>query len=302
MVSDRYRRTIRPRLCSSSSLDLIMTTNHEQLEGYERYRQFMDRLTESNVDDHINLPMIAVMGDTSSGKSSLLSSISLVDLPSADCLTTRCPIMLKMHYATSRSASVKVSWKNKVVGEFVERKIGENNWSDITGAIADAQAYIIDTSGKEVSRDIVSVDVYGPQCENLTLIDLPGIVRTAGKQESATLADDIQGLMNDYLTNTRCVILAVLPSNVDFHNSQILADARKVDPGTNRTIPVLTKPDLIDDGGQISVRDVLLGLKTDSFSLGFHMVKGKHYLRQHNKVEGHSLNVYHVSQVVSKLP
>ena len=60
----------------------------KQLEGYERYRQFMDRLTESNVDDYIDLPMIAVMGDTSSGKSSLLSNISLVDLPSADCLTT----------------------------------------------------------------------------------------------------------------------------------------------------------------------------------------------------------------------
>ena len=60
----------------------------KQLEGYERYRQFMDRLTESNVDDYIDLSMIAVMGDTSSGKSSLLSNISLVDLPSADCLTT----------------------------------------------------------------------------------------------------------------------------------------------------------------------------------------------------------------------
>jgi interferon-induced GTP-binding protein Mx1 len=261
--------------------------NHEQLEGYERYRQFMDRLTESNVDDYVDLPMIAVMGDTSSGKSSLLSSISLVDLPSADCLTTRCPIMLKMHNATSRSASVKVSLKDKVgaASEFAERKIGENNWSDITRAIADAQAFIIEISGKEVSRDIVSVDVYGPQCENLTLIDLPGIVRTAGKQESATLADDIQGLMNDYLKNPRCVILAVLPSNVDFHNSQILADARKVDPGTNRTIPVLTKPDLIDDGGQMSVRDVLLGLKTDSFSLGFHMVKCKHYLCHNIKMK-----------------
>ena len=122
---------------------------------------------------------------------------------------------------------------------------------------------------------VVSVDVYGPHCENLTLIDLPGIVRTAGKQESATLAEDIQGLMNDYLSNTRCVILAVLPCNVDFHNSQILAEARKVDPDTKRTIPVLTKPDLIDDGGEMSVKELLLGMKTDSFSLGFHMVKGK---------------------------
>lgn len=46
---------------------------------------------------------------------------------------------------------------------------------------------------------------------------------------------------------SRCVILAVHPSNVDFHNSQILAEAKKVDPKTRRTIPVLTKPDLIDE-------------------------------------------------------
>ena len=124
----------------------------KQLEGYERYRQFMDRLTESNVDDYIDLPMIAVMGDTSSGKSSLLSNISLVDLPSADCLTTRCPIMLKMHNATIRSACVKVSWKEKEGAEFAERKIVEENWHSITGAIADAQGHIIKISGKEVSR------------------------------------------------------------------------------------------------------------------------------------------------------
>ena len=81
------------------TIEYSVNTMAKQLEGYERYRQFMDRLTESNVDDYIDLPMIAVMGDTSSGKSSLLSNISLVDLPSADSLTTRCPIMLKMHNA-----------------------------------------------------------------------------------------------------------------------------------------------------------------------------------------------------------
>ena len=54
-----------------------------------------------------------------------------------------------------------------------------------------------------------------------------------------------------------------------------MAEARKVDPDTKRTIPVLTKPDLIDDGGEMSVKELLLGMKTDSFLLGFHMVKGK---------------------------
>ena len=43
----------------------------ERLAGYEDYHSFMDKLTEAGVDDYIDLPMIAVMGDTSSGKSSV---------------------------------------------------------------------------------------------------------------------------------------------------------------------------------------------------------------------------------------
>jgi hypothetical protein len=43
----------------------------ERLAGYEQYHLFMDKLTEAGVDDDIDLPMIAVMGDTSSGKSSV---------------------------------------------------------------------------------------------------------------------------------------------------------------------------------------------------------------------------------------
>ena len=168
----------------------------------------------------------------------LLSNISLIELPSADVLTTRCPIMLKMHYDEHKSACVKISWKDEPIGkeEFVERNIDEDSWESITNAISAAQAHIIKMSGKDVARDIVSVDIRGPHCEELTLIDLPGIVRTMGKDESATLAEDIQGLMNDYLKNPRCVILAVMPCNVDFHNSQIMSDALKVDPSTKRTM------------------------------------------------------------------
>ena len=38
-----------------------------------------------------------------------------------------------------------------------------------------------------------------------------------------------------------------------------MADAFKVDPTTKRTIPVITKPDLIDKGAENSVLDLLLG-------------------------------------------
>mmetsp|Transcript_17053 Transcript_17053/g.36039 ORF Transcript_17053/g.36039 Transcript_17053/m.36039 type:complete len:642 (-) Transcript_17053:169-2094(-) len=183
-----------------------------------------------------------------------------------------------MRNDTIKTACVKVVWKDRPAGsnvDFTERTVGEENWNDLTNVIAEAQRHIIEKSRKEVSRDIVCVDMKGPHCENLTLIDLPGIVRSMGRDESETLAEDIQALMQDYLNNERCVILAVHPSNSDFHNSQILADAKKVDPKTIRTIPVLTKPDLIDEGAEAEVKDLLLGNKTDEFKRGFHMVKGR---------------------------
>lgn len=67
------------------------------LKGNEQIHAFLDKLmATTNVSSYAELPMIAVMGETSSGKSSLLSSVSGVELPSASDLTTRCLIMLQM--------------------------------------------------------------------------------------------------------------------------------------------------------------------------------------------------------------
>jgi GTP-binding protein EngB required for normal cell division len=252
------------------------------LQGNEEIRAFMDKLTATtNVSKYIDLPMIAVMGDTSSGKSSLLSSLSAVELPSASELTTRCPIMLQMNRSEKMRAKVSIQWKDVPQGklekeiEFKPVEIDKECWEDLPDAIARAQKHIIDLSGKEVARDIVQVQVQGPSCEDLTVVDLPGIVRSRGKNESENIVDDIKALINDYLRNQRCVILAIVPANVDFHNSQIMADALEVDPDTKRTIPVITKPDLIDSGAEKDVEELLLGNKTRDFQMGFHMVKGR---------------------------
>ena len=68
------------KLLISYSTTVNMTA--ERLAGYEHYHSFMDKLTEAGVDDYIDLPMIAVMGDTSSGK----SSVSFIFSTSFFCL------------------------------------------------------------------------------------------------------------------------------------------------------------------------------------------------------------------------
>jgi len=136
------------------------------LSGNEQLRAFMDKLTATtNVSKYIELPMIAVMGDTSSGKSSLLSSISGVELPSSSELTTRCPIMLQMKRAEMKKATVSVQWKDVPDGkvkkevDFETIVVEEDHWGQHTNAITKAQKHIIKIAGKEVARDVVLVKV-----------------------------------------------------------------------------------------------------------------------------------------------
>jgi len=247
------------------------------LPGNTALREFMDRLTDStNVSKWMDLPTICVMGDTSSGKSSLLSNLSLVELPSSHKMTTRCPIMIHMKRSGTTLARVTVQWRSHETErpDFGERILSENLWEKIPGIILEAQQFVLTHTGKEVAPDVVSLQIQAPNMQDLTLIDLPGTVRSKARDESETLVEDVEALMDEYLRNNRCVILAVVPANVDFHNSQIMADAMQVDPQTIRTIPVITKPDLIDEGAESDVVDLLLGKKM-TFSLGFHMVKGR---------------------------
>jgi interferon-induced GTP-binding protein Mx1 len=149
-----------------------------------------------------------------------------------------------------------------------------DDFSGIRDAIEQAQTSILRASGMELAPDIVEISVRGPNVMDLTVIDLPGLVRSADKDENKSLVGDTAKLVDEYLRNERCIILAVVPANVDFHNSQpeILADAIKVDPKTCRTIPVITKPDLMGARSRSAVKDLLLGHKKD-FRLGFHMIK-----------------------------
>ena len=55
-------------------------------------------------------------------------------------------------------------------------------------------------------------------------------------------------MINDYISQENTLILAVSPANQDLANSDALKLARSVDPEGLRTIGVITKLDLMDQG------------------------------------------------------
>lgn len=245
----------------------------------DTYRSFIDALHVHDVGAYIELPQIGVMGDTSSGKSSLLSAIANIQLPSNTEITTRCPTRLRMQRILDphgQLAIIDIKWHissgYKTGSDWTKRVHNSSEWTAITSSIMDAQKYILDRAGKHVAPDIVEVSISSDTCEDVTVIDLPGIVRTVGKDEPESIIGDVRNMINEYLVNTRCIILAIVPANVDFHNSSIIADAKQADPKTERTIPVITKPDTISEGDENAVLDLLLGKKTE-IKMGFHMAK-----------------------------
>lgn len=244
--------------------------------GDEKLRRYIEFLHEHDISKYIDLPEIAVMGDTSSGKSSLLSSLADIELPSSATITTRCPLRLRMSHDGKVRGSVGIKWIDGAPGTSGKIPWPTENVTDLTelpALIAKAQKCILaEKNDAPVAHDIIEVGVWGPDRYDLTLIDLPGIVRAVGHDEDPALVEEIHSLINKYLINERCVVMAVQPANVDFHNSQVMADAKKVDPQGNRTIPVITKPDNIDSGAEGPVMDLLLG-KVIHFKHGFHMVK-----------------------------
>ncbi|KAI4896942.1 hypothetical protein NFI96_026392, partial [Prochilodus magdalenae] len=90
---------------------------------------------------------------------------------------------------------------------------------------------------------------------NLTLIDLPGITKVPVGDQPADIEQQIRDMIMQFISRESCLILAVTPANTDLANSDALKLAKDVDPQGLRTIGVITKLDLMDEG--TDARDVL---------------------------------------------
>ncbi|EGV93279.1 Dynamin-3 [Cricetulus griseus] len=108
---------------------------------------------------------------------------------------------------------------------------------------------------KGISSIPINLRVYSPHVLNLTLIDLPGITKVPVGDQPPDIEYQIRDMIMQFITRENCLILAVTPANTDLANSDALKLAKEVDPQGLRTIGVITKLDLMDEG--TDARDVL---------------------------------------------
>lgn len=108
-----------------------------------------------------------------------------------------------------------------------------------------------------ISPAPINLRIYSPNVLTLTLVDLPGLTKVPVGDQPRDIEKQIREMVLKYISKANAIILAVTAANTDLANSDGLKLAREVDPEGQRTIGVLTKVDLMDDG--TDVVDILAG-------------------------------------------
>ncbi|KAI1899079.1 hypothetical protein AGOR_G00057790 [Albula goreensis] len=286
---------------------------HSHLDEKVRpYIDLIDSLRQIGIERDVALPAIAVIGDQSSGKSSVLEALSGVALPRGSGILTRCPLVLKLKRLKGRA-----QWK--AIISYKGQLISFDDPSLVESHIREAQNRLAGTD-VGICEDPISLEISSHDVCDLTLIDLPGIARVpvkgqpddigdqailpefphkslkyralinklgadtlnfqcfqstpsgAGSQTTSLVPGRIKHLILAFVKKTETIMLVVVPCNVDIATTEALRMAQEVDPEGKRTLAVLTKPDLVDKGTERNVLDIVEN-KVIPLSKGYLIVK-----------------------------
>ncbi|KAK4666532.1 hypothetical protein QC763_301080 [Podospora pseudopauciseta] len=240
-----FESEVLSKLCSQDQLELLDAIDQLRLQG---------------INNYVSLPQIIVCGDQSSGKSSVLQAISGVSFPVNGNLCTRFPTELVLRRTPHVSAKVSiVPSDSRTESEQASLREFQEHLDDFAGLpklIDEAKlAMGISTHGKAFAKDILRVEITGPDRPHLTIVDLPGLIHSPTRQQSASDVELIQEVN-------------------DFANQVVLKLARAVDSIGSRTLGVITKPDDLTPGSDREALYLSLARNQQfEFRLGWHVLR-----------------------------
>ncbi|KAL2817509.1 P-loop containing nucleoside triphosphate hydrolase protein [Aspergillus cavernicola] len=235
----------------------------------------IDKLFACNVGEYVALPQLIAVGDQSSGKSSILEGLTKLPFPRDSNFCTRfatqiifrravgqvgrrikASIIPAPHTSSDNATRLKL-WTRTMSGTLQPQK-----FSDMIQQVHTVMGVrtLEDQIKPTFSRHVFRLEIIGPDEDHLSVIDVPGIFKSV--TPGVTTKNDIEmvrSMVLEYMKSTRSIILAVVPANVDIATQEIIERARDADPEGQRTLGVLTKPDLVDRGAERNVLDLIDG-------------------------------------------
>ncbi|CAN8240979.1 unnamed protein product, partial [Cochlearia groenlandica] len=214
----------------------------------------VDKLRSLNLTcEGIQLPTIVVVGDQSSGKSSVLESLAGISLPRGIGICTRVPLIMRLQRSLCPETEIWLEYGDKERVDTDEEHIAEairKATDDIAG------------SGKGVSDTPLTLHVKKEGVPDLTMVDLPGITRVPINGQPENIYEQISKMIMKYIEPQESIILNVLSAQVDFTTCESIHMSRQVDKTGERTLAVVTKADMAPQGlmEKVTADDVNIGL------------------------------------------
>ncbi|KAM3529473.1 hypothetical protein MY4038_005394 [Beauveria bassiana] len=261
----------------------------ELLTSPTRLRK-IDLLRDKNIGAYLPLPQLVSVGDQSSGKSSLLEGLTGIPFPRGQGLCTRYATQITHRRESKTSINISIipgpnaSESEKLKLEEYQKSV--STASELKDQLSSILLEVNERMGvctsqnpkgtKTFTEDVLKIEKCGPNEDYLNVIDVPGLFEDT-KNNSTTETDKamVQSMVRKYLCNDQTVILAVLPCFVDFATQKILALAEEYDPNGERTLGILTKPDLlVEESGKNVVCSLVRG-EQRPLNLGYHLVRSR---------------------------
>ena len=140
----------------------------------------------------------------------------------------------------------------------------------------------LELSGNQgFAKDVLRVQITGPDYQPLTLVDLPGLIESHSQGRDQIRF--VREIVDKWITEKRPTILVVVEASSDPEKQGILTRAKEVDPHGERTFGIITKPDVPEHGSQLErywiehARNVPDGRAEFSFKKGWHVLRNRNY-------------------------
>ncbi|WCJ27673.1 Interferon-induced GTP-binding protein Mx2 [Euphorbia peplus] len=200
----------------------------------------------------IQLPTIVVVGDQSSGKSSVLESLAGINLPRGQGICTRVPLIMRLQQHSGPKPELYLEFNGKTVAT------REDNVADAIVSATNEIAGI----GKGISNNPLTLVVKRNGVPDLTMVDLPGITRVPVHGQPHNIYEQIADMIMEYILPEESIILNVLSATVDFATCESIRMSQNVDSTGERTLAVVTKADKAPEGlfEKVTRDDVNIGL------------------------------------------
>ncbi|OJD21879.1 hypothetical protein ACJ73_06779 [Blastomyces percursus] len=234
----------------------------------------IDKLRELGVSENVSLPQLVVVGDQSSGKSSLLEGLTGLSFPIASDLCTRFATQIVLRRAPAEEAIARVTiipgpngHGNEQMKEHplsFERILAADEFdAQAFGSVFDEAAQHMGVPGsntkklegldKRFSDDILKIELSGPEHRHLSVVDVPGLFHNPTKYQTEEDRAIIHNLIESYITDKRTIILAVMDAKNNLANQEVFSMARAADPEGSRTVGIITKCDTVQVGDEEGV-------------------------------------------------